>query len=171
MPLWLLTQPLKGPEHLMMMAFKDLLNQAPGDLQCDTCSYPQHTLLSCPTGSLSSLWVHPVHIYPCILSPDDPSHSICGPFTSVLSSMPPVSHSSADAGWMPAKYPGTGWPWGTLGADGHRPFLPGIHRLYQEMVSFVKSQDSECWGPIGHALSVKGVSSSYVEESSHTGQK
>lgn len=83
----------------------------------------------------------------------------------------PVPYSFVDAGWMPAKYPVTSWPWETLGADGHRPFLCGIHRLGQEKVSIVKSQDSECWGPISHVLSVKGVSSSFVEESSHTGQK
>lgn len=155
----------------MMMAFKDLLNQAPGDLQYDTCSYRLHALLFGPTGSPSSLWVRPVYIYLCVLSPVDPSHSICGPFSSVLSPTPPVPYSFVDAGWMPAKYPVTSWPWETLGADGHCPFLCGIHRLVQEKVSFVKSQDSECWGPISHVLSVKGVSSSFVEESSHTGQK
>lgn len=155
----------------MMMVFKDLLNQAPGDLQCDTCSCLLHTLLSYPTGSLSSPRVHPVHIYLCLLPPVDRSRSICGPFTSVLSPMPPVPYSFVDTGRMPAKCPVTGWPWETLGADGHRPFLCGIHRLVREIVCFVKSQGSECWGPISHVLSVKGVSSSFVEESSHTGQK
>lgn len=139
----------------MMMAFKALLNQPPGVLQCDTCSYLLHTLLSCPAGALYSLWVFPVHIYLCLLSPVDPIHSICGPLTSVLCTMPPVPYSFVDADWMLAKYPIMGWSWETRGAGGHSLILPEIQRLVQEIVSFVKGQDSECLGLTSHVLSIR----------------
>lgn len=43
----------------------------------------------------------------------------------------------------------------TLGADGYGLFIPGIHGLVQETVSFVKGQDGECLELTSRALSTR----------------